>query len=108
MSDKLSNSLNKLEALVLSTTSRTTADGDDASVVKKFPRRLALAQSELCQAVRLGEAGSWSLLADRQRLQAAALFVLTGTRDTAKHRLAESRKSVEEPGSGPGVDGGGM
>ena len=37
MSDKLSNSLNKLEALVPSTTSRTTADGDDASVVKKFP-----------------------------------------------------------------------
>ena len=36
MSNKLSNSLNKMEALVLSTTSRTTADGDDASVVKKF------------------------------------------------------------------------
>ena len=30
-------SLNKLEALVLSATSRTTAKGDDASVVKTFP-----------------------------------------------------------------------
>ena len=36
MSTKLSISLQKLEALVLSATSRTTAKGDDASVVKAF------------------------------------------------------------------------
>ena len=38
MSTKLSISLNKLEALVLSVASRTTAKGDDASVVKVFER----------------------------------------------------------------------
>ena len=36
MSTKLSSSLDKLEALVLSAASRTTAKGDDASVVKVF------------------------------------------------------------------------
>ena len=37
MLTKLLISLTKLKALVLSTTSRTTATGDDVSVVRKFP-----------------------------------------------------------------------